>query len=84
LLKKKGSSRKEGKTPAKRVRAERRCDFYSEIRHISRTCKVVIEDIDNSSASKECYPVAYSIAICCIVALRYCVDAAPSLSRLLA
>jgi hypothetical protein len=49
---KEGSSRKEGKTPAKRVRAERRCGRCSEIGHNSRTCKVEIEDVDNSDASK--------------------------------
>ena len=47
-----GGSCKEGKTPAKRMRAERRCGRCSEIRHNSRTCKVEIEDIDNSKASK--------------------------------
>jgi hypothetical protein len=49
---KEGSSREESKTPAKRVRAERRCGHCSEIRHNSRTCKVEIEDVDNSDASK--------------------------------
>ena len=49
---KEGSSRKDGETPAKRVRAERRCGRCSEIRHNSRTCKVEIEDIDSSNASK--------------------------------
>jgi hypothetical protein len=37
--------------PAKRVRAERRCGCCSEVRHNSRTCKVEIEDVDNSNAS---------------------------------
>jgi hypothetical protein len=43
-----GSSRKEGKEPAKRVRAGRRCGCYSKIRHNSRTCKVEIKDANNS------------------------------------
>jgi hypothetical protein len=49
---KKGSSCKESKTPAKRVRLERRCGRCSKIRHNSRTCKVEILDADNSDASK--------------------------------
>jgi hypothetical protein len=49
---KEGSSRKDGKKPAKRVRAERRCGRCSEIGHNSRTCKVEIEDLDNSDASE--------------------------------
>ncbi|OCK82585.1 hypothetical protein K432DRAFT_250183, partial [Lepidopterella palustris CBS 459.81] len=36
---------------AKRVRTERRCGRCGEIRHNSRTCKVEIEDIDDSEAS---------------------------------
>ena len=47
-----GSRRKDSETPAKRVRAERRCGRCSEVGHNSRTCKVEIEDIDNSDASK--------------------------------
>jgi len=46
------SRRKDSETPAKRVRAERRCSRCSEVRHNSRTCKVEIEDVDNSNASK--------------------------------
>jgi hypothetical protein len=49
---KEGSSYKDSKTPAKRVRAERRCGCCSEIRHNSYTCKVEIEDVDSSTASK--------------------------------
>jgi hypothetical protein len=49
---KEGGSRKEGETPAKRVRAERRCGRCSEIGHNSRTCKVEIEDADDSDASE--------------------------------
>jgi hypothetical protein len=49
---KESSSYKDGKTPAKRVRAERRCSYYSEIRHNSCTCKVEIEDVDSSTASE--------------------------------
>jgi hypothetical protein len=50
IAEKEGGSRKDGETPAKRVRAERRCGRCSEIRHNSRTCKVEIEDVDNSNA----------------------------------
>jgi hypothetical protein len=52
IAKKEGSSREEGKTPAKRVRVERRCGCYSETRHNSYTCKVEIEDVEDSNASK--------------------------------
>jgi hypothetical protein len=44
--------RKNGKTPARKVRVERRCGRCSEVRHNSRTYKVEIEDVDNSNASK--------------------------------
>jgi hypothetical protein len=47
-----GSKRKDSKTPSKRVRAERLCGRCSEVRHNSCTCKVEIEDVDNSDASK--------------------------------
>jgi hypothetical protein len=49
---KEGGSREDGETPAKRVRAERRCGRCSEIGHNSRTCKVEIEDVDSSTASE--------------------------------
>jgi hypothetical protein len=52
IAKKEGSSCRDCKTPAKRVRAERRCGRCSEVRHNSRTYKVEIEDVDNSNASK--------------------------------
>jgi hypothetical protein len=52
IAKKEGSSRKKSETPAKRVRAERRCSCCSKIRHNSRTCKIEIENVDNSDASK--------------------------------
>jgi hypothetical protein len=52
IAEKEGGSRKEGETPAKRVRAERRCGCCREIGHNSRTCKVEIVDVDNSNASK--------------------------------
>jgi hypothetical protein len=52
ITEKEGSSYKEGETPVKRVRAERRCGRYSKIRHNSRTCKVEIVDVDNSNASE--------------------------------
>jgi hypothetical protein len=52
ITKKEGSRRKNSETPAKRVRAERRCGRCSETRHNSRTCKAEIEDVDNSDASE--------------------------------
>jgi bacterioferritin-associated ferredoxin len=36
---------------SKRVRAGKRCGRCSEVRHNLRTCKVEIEDADNSNAS---------------------------------
>jgi hypothetical protein len=47
-----GGSRKDGETPAKRVRAGRRCGTCGETRHNSRTCKVEIEDAEDSDESK--------------------------------
>ena len=47
-----GGRREDGETPAKRVRAERRCSRCSEVRHNSRTCRVEIGDVDNSDASE--------------------------------
>jgi hypothetical protein len=52
ITEKEGSSCEEGETPAKRVRAERRCGRCSEIGHNSRTCKVEIVDVDDSDASE--------------------------------
>jgi hypothetical protein len=52
IAEKEGGSREEGETPAKRVRAERRCGRCSEIGHNSRTCKVEIEDSDDCDASE--------------------------------
>jgi hypothetical protein len=52
IAEKEGSSRKEGETPVKRVRAERHCGYYSEIGHNSRTGKVEIVDVDNNDAFK--------------------------------
>jgi hypothetical protein len=52
IAEKEGSSREENETPAKRVRAERRCGCCSKIRHNSRTCKVEIVDVDDSNASE--------------------------------
>jgi hypothetical protein len=42
--------RDDGDEPSKRVRAERRCSRCSEVGHNSRTCKVEIEDADDSDA----------------------------------
>jgi hypothetical protein len=52
ITEKEGSSRRDSKTPAKRVRAKRRCGCCSEVGHDSRTCKVELEDLDNSDASE--------------------------------
>jgi hypothetical protein len=52
ITKKEGSSYEESKIPIKRVRAERRYSYYSEIRHNSYTYKVEIEDVDNSNTSE--------------------------------
>jgi hypothetical protein len=52
IAEKEGSSREEGETPTKRVRAERRCGRYSKIRHNSRTYKIELLDMDNSDTSK--------------------------------
>jgi hypothetical protein len=43
--------RDDGDGLLKRVRAERRCGCCSEVGHNLRTCKVEIEDADNSAAS---------------------------------
>jgi hypothetical protein len=51
ITKKEGGSRGDGETPTKRVRAERRCGRCSKTRHNSRTCKVEIEDADDSDDS---------------------------------
>ena len=52
VAEKEGSGRGSSKTPAKRVRAEQHCRRCSKTGHNSRTCKVEIEDVDNSNASK--------------------------------
>jgi hypothetical protein len=52
ITKREGYSRDNSKTPAKRVRAERHYSRCSEIGHNSRTCKVEIEDVDNSEESE--------------------------------
>jgi hypothetical protein len=52
IAEKESGSRKEGKTPTKRVRVERRCGCCSETRHIFCTCKVEIEDVEDSNASR--------------------------------
>jgi len=51
IAKREGGICKEGETPAKRVRAKRRCGRCGEVGHNSRTCKVEIEDRDNSEES---------------------------------
>jgi hypothetical protein len=52
IAKKEGRGYSVGKTPAKRVRVRRRCRRCGKIRHNSCTCKVEIEDADDSKASK--------------------------------
>jgi hypothetical protein len=52
ITEREGSSRKDGETPAKRVRAKRHYGRCGEIRHNSRTYKVEIEDADNSEESE--------------------------------
>ncbi|KAH5387603.1 hypothetical protein HBI55_255460 [Parastagonospora nodorum] len=45
--------RDDGNRPSKRVRAERRCGTCGETGHNARTCKVEIEDAEDSDASDE-------------------------------
>jgi hypothetical protein len=52
IAKQAGSSRKDGETPAKRVRAGRHCGTCGETRHNSRTCKVEIKDTEDSDESE--------------------------------
>jgi hypothetical protein len=52
IAEREGGSREEGKTPAKMVRVERHCGRCSETGHNSRTCKVEIEDVEDSDASE--------------------------------
>jgi hypothetical protein len=47
-----GSRRNDSETPVKRVRAERRCGRCGETGHNSRTCKVEIEDAEDSGESE--------------------------------
>ena len=49
---KEDSSYSNSEKPVKRVRAERRCGCCSKIGHNSYTCKVEIEDTEDSNASK--------------------------------
>jgi hypothetical protein len=52
IAKREGNRCKDSETSAKRVRAKRHCGCCSEVRHNSCTCKVEIEDADNSKESK--------------------------------
>ena len=52
IAKKEGGGYSIGETPAKRVRVRQRCGRCGEIGHNSCTCKVEIEDADDSKASK--------------------------------
>jgi hypothetical protein len=47
-----GSRRNDSETPVKRVRVERRCGRCGETGHNSRTCKVEIEDVEDSGESE--------------------------------
>jgi hypothetical protein len=47
-----GSRRNDSETPVKRVRAERRYGRCGKTRHNSRTCKVEIEDAEDSGESE--------------------------------
>jgi hypothetical protein len=53
IAEREGSSREEGETPVKRVRAERHYSCCGEVGYNSRTCKVEIEDVDDSEESEE-------------------------------
>jgi hypothetical protein len=53
IAEREGSSREEGETPVKRVRAKRHYSYCGEVGYNSRTCKVEIEDIDDSEESEE-------------------------------
>jgi hypothetical protein len=70
IAEREGGSRKDSETPAKRVRAERHCSCCGEVGHNSRTCKVEIEDTDDSEESEEWYPIAFIEKNCCGVARR--------------
>ena len=50
---KEGSSRGSSKKPVKRVGVVRRYGYCSEIGHNSRTCKVEIEDVEDSDKLEE-------------------------------
>jgi hypothetical protein len=52
IAEKEGGSREEGESPAKRVRAQRCCGRCGEVGHNSRTCKVEIDDVDDSEESE--------------------------------
>jgi hypothetical protein len=52
LAAKEGNSYKENKKPAKRVCTERRCGHYSKIGHNICTCKVEIEEVEDSNNSE--------------------------------
>jgi hypothetical protein len=70
IAEKESGSHEEGETPAKRVRAERRCGRCGEVGHNSRTCKVEIEDVDDSEEYKVQSTVVYSKKYRCGVAQR--------------
>ena len=44
--------KREGEKPARRVRKERHCGRCSETGHNARTCKVLIEDVNDSDESE--------------------------------
>jgi hypothetical protein len=66
------------------VRAKRHYSCCGEVGHNSRTCKVEIEDIDNSEESEEWYPIAFIKKKCCGVARRRRAGASPGVRGALA
>lgn len=52
VIKKEGSSYKEGETPIKKIRVERRYNYYGEVKYNSYIYKVEIKDIEDSDTSK--------------------------------
>ena len=47
IAERESGSRKDGETPAKRIRAERHCGRCGAVGHNPRTCKVGLEDADD-------------------------------------
>jgi hypothetical protein len=64
VAEKESGGRSSGETPAKRMRAEQHCRRCGETRHNSRTCKVELEDADDSDASEQYNCVLQAAANC--------------------